>query len=155
MLAEAQRLVLLNAMGVDVYRPRQARSSESALPNVDASSPAATADAGKLVCICERNARDQRLASRLHDILGIAPSRLIWLESSAAGLAAPPQAGAYLVFGKPLARALGEKLSTMQQMQTVIAIVEDAAESMRSATAKRALWQTLKPIARLMRSTVQ
>jgi hypothetical protein len=150
MLAEAQRLVLLHAMGVDVYRSRNA-ALHGVEPSADSELSTEPAASAALVAICARGARDQRIAARLHDILGIASNRVIWLEASVTGLKTPPQAGAYLVFGTPLARALGEKLSTMQQMQTLIAIVEDAVESMRSSQGKRQLWQTLKPLARHLR----
>lgn len=150
MLAEAQRLAFLNAMGVDVYRPR------ATAPAPIETTTSATL-AAQTVVLCARHHRERphaaRLFARLHDVLGVVSDRLSWHESDAtAAIDAPPEAEVYLVFGTPLARALGEKLSTMQQMRSLIAIVDEAEHLTGSAASKRALWQTLKPVARRLRS---
>ncbi|HEX6833561.1 MAG TPA: hypothetical protein VF132_08505 [Rudaea sp.] len=151
MLAEPQRRVLLQAMGVDVYRVRAKPSvpdrAASDFENLDS-----TPNAARVVAICPRGYRETaaKFCARLGDVLGVAPDRLTWLEVRDPAALAAPEAEIYVVFGAPLARALGEKMSTMQQMRTLIALIDEAPA--RDGAAKRALWEALKPVARRLRS---
>ena len=140
MLAETQRLALLRAMGIDVFRLRAA--------DPPAAVPAAAAQATNVAVICGRDAVPARFKTQLPRALGIAQERLLWLDP---GAAVPAAAAAYVVVGTEAARALGVQLSTMQQNTCVIAATAEAAELLHGAAAKRALWQVLKPVARRVR----
>jgi hypothetical protein len=154
MLAEAQRLQTLAAMGIDVYMLRTRGAGVPALgaSAVQAEAPVAGANAlPALVVACAQgvDAHTPRLRASLPLALGIAAARIAWIEPDDAGaLSAPPAAPAYLALGADLARALGEQLSTMQQMSAVIAVADAPRACLGSGLARRALWQALKPIAR-------
>lgn len=158
MLAEAQRLQTLAAMGIDVYLLRaRGAASESAQPlqALDADAISATP---ALVVACAHSGNADTHATRLRMALplalGISPSRIVWIEPDASGALMLPAAVAYLALGTELAQALGGQLSTMQQSSAVIAVADAPRACLGNALARRALWQALKPIARhLRRST--
>jgi len=140
MLAEAQRLSLLQAMGIDTYCLRKA----------DAVVPArAEGIVDAVVVIGKRNAISLRLHAQLPRALGVAAERVQWCDVAAAHL--PENAAAYVVIGTEAARALGVQLSTMQQNATVIAATAEPPALLSDGAAKRALWQILKPVARRLR----
>ncbi len=157
MLAEAQRLQTLAAMGIDVYllRTRGAAgggeaAAEAGLP-LQAPVAEAKAESLALVVACAQggDADTPRLRTTLPLVLGISATRIVWIEPDVAGaLAPPPPAPAYLALGADVARALGEQLSTMQQKSAVIAVADAPHACMDNGLARRALWQALKPIAR-------
>ncbi len=162
MLAETQRHDVLAAMGIDVYllRKRDAGvpAAAAARPDVpEAVAPDAAVPADiVLVVACSRSVgadpATARLRASLPLALGVAAARIGWIEPGAAGeLPAPPAAPAYLALGTELARALGEHLSTKQQMSSVIAVADAPQACLANALAKRALWQALKPVARRLR----
>ena len=144
MLLEAQRLSVLQAMGIDVYRLRMADTPATA-PARDA----AAVTAATVAVIGKRDAISARLQAQLPRALGIANERVQWGDVSAAHL--PGNAAAYVVIGTAGARALGVHLSTMQHNATVIAATAEPAALLRDGAAKRALWQILKPVARRLR----
>jgi hypothetical protein len=156
MLAEAQRLQTLAAMGIDVYllRTRGAAVGEAAAeagPSLQAPIAGAKAGSLALVVACAQggDADTPRLRAALPLVLGISATRIVWIEPDVAGtLASPPAAPAYLALGADVARALGEQLSTMQQMSAVIAVADAPRACLGNGLARRALWQALKPIAR-------
>jgi hypothetical protein len=163
MLVETQRLQTLAAMGIDVYllRTRDAAAT-SDTPAAAALAPAisaggAQAESPTLVVACARSAdadvHAARLRSALPLALGVAAARIAWIEPDAAGVLALPAtaAPAYLALGTDLARALGEQLSTMQQMSAVIAVADAPRACLGNGLARRVLWQALKPIARHLR----
>jgi hypothetical protein len=154
MLAETQRQTMLATMGIDVYLVRERGGI------ADAAKPAAAdltdATAIDLVVACAHAVTAERLTARLRTALplalGASATRIRWIETDPDGtLAAPPKARAYLALGAELPRALGEHLSTMQQMSTVIAVADAPQACLRDGLAKRALWEALKPIARHLR----
>jgi hypothetical protein len=160
MLAEAQRLQTLAAMGIDVYllRAPDAAVANVARGEIAPVSQAAVGGAASaqpaLVVACARDvdAHARRLRASLPLALGIVAGRIVWIEPDATGaLPAPPTAPAYLALGADLARVLGEQLSTMQQMSAVIAVADAPNACLGSGLARRALWQALKPIARHLR----
>jgi hypothetical protein len=138
MLAETQRLSVLQAMGIDVYRLRPA--------DAPASRDEAAASDAIVAVIGRRDAIPARLPAQLSRALGIAAQRLQWCEMGGARL--PENAAAYVVIGTEAARSLGVQLSTMQQNATVIAATAEPAALLRDGAARRALWQILKPVAR-------
>ena len=144
MLAEAQRLSVLQAMGIDVYRLRTAAASASASTFDDV----AIADAAVAV-IGKSTAIPARFQAQLPRVLGVAERHVQWCDVAAARL--PEDAAAYVVIGTEGARALGIQLSTMQQNATVIAATAEPEALLRDGAAKRALWQILKPVARRLR----
>lgn len=159
MLAETQRLQTLAAMGIDVYLLRMrgfdtASASECETAMASSTPVADAGNAATLVVVCARS--EDPHTARLHKVLpialGIAASRIAWIEPDVGGrLAAPPPAAAYLALGTELARTLGEQLSTMQQMSSVIAVADAPHACLSNGLARRALWQALKPIARHLR----
>lgn len=154
MLAEAQRLQTLAAMGIDVYLLRTragVASGETAPQEAPAAGTNALLPALVVACAPGVDADTPRLRAALPLALGISAARIVWIEPNAAGvLAAPPPAPAYLALGADLARALGEQLSTMQQMSAVIAVADAPRACLGNGLARRALWQALKPIARYL-----
>jgi hypothetical protein len=160
MLDESRRLQVLAAMGVDVYHLRSVASTAAlALPTevregVDTAVGAASVN---VVAVCARGARtDLRLArlfAQLPRALGIAASRLAWVELSDDGtLSALPNVPCYLFVGSVIARAGAAQLSLMQQSQTTIAVCAEPRELLAGAPARRALWQAVKPLARRLRA---
>lgn len=152
-MMDATRLRMLEAMGIDVYalRAQNAPTARTVSPaRTDApSSPSLAVISAKGVRDAERLAR---LFKHLPQVFGIAPETIEWIEAGADGeLANAVDATAYLVFGAAMARSLGVQLSTMQQNTVTIAVTADPAQLPGSAADKRALWQTLKPIARRLR----
>jgi hypothetical protein len=148
MLAERQRSALLQAIGVDVYRLR------SSVARTPAPMPDTSAANANVVVVCPRDA-DARLArfkTQLPHVLGVAAERLHWCDGEAAY---PLARIAYVAIGVAAARALGVQLSTMQQNTTVIATTAEPSALLRDAAAKRALWQTLKPVARRLRDIAE
>jgi hypothetical protein len=154
MLADARRLALLDAMGVDVYRPRAKPSFESQRGSTSISQN--DAGSARIAVLCAPHARTSNsFFAKLHGILGMGAENLVWIENdSSQSFQIPERIDAYLIFGTQRARALGEKLSTMEQMETVIAIVDDMPPTSMSVENKRALWRAMKPIVRRIRGTV-
>ena len=143
MLAEGQRISMLQAMGVDVYRLRSGNAP------VD---PAGVVIAGAsvaVICPGLASAGLTRFRAQLPRALGLAPERVQWHAADSADLA--QDAMAYVALGIEAARALGVQLSTMQQNVSVIAVTADPAALLRDATAKRALWHALKPVVHRLR----
>lgn len=147
MLADSQRRDMLAAMGIDVYvlRATQAERADTPASVADWLIVAATAAAMK-------STQCAHLQKWLPGIVGLAPDRVRWIAADAAdSFDSVPTAQAYLVLGAALARSLGAHLSATQQHSAVIAVADEPALSFGNAIAKRALWQTLKPIARRAR----
>jgi hypothetical protein len=142
MLAEAQRRELLSAMGVDVYVLRTANAE---LAQVEASRDwlvvAASADT-------QKSTQCTQLRKTLPAMLGIPAERVHWMAVETKEI---PDAAAYLVLGAALAREFGANLPAAKQQSAVIAVADEPAASFTGAMAKRALWQSLKPIARRAR----
>lgn len=149
MLADSQRRDMLAAMGIDVYVLRGARTAHA-----DAAT-AITADEWLIVAASDavmKSTQCAQLRKSLPSIIGLAPDRIRWLAADAENsFDAVPTANAYLVLGASLARSLGAHLSATQQNAAVIAVADEPSLSFGSAMSKRALWQTLKPIARRAR----
>jgi len=139
MLAEAQRLPMLRAMGIDVYRLRAVVAQAAVAEPV--------AGAAK-VAVCMPDVLPARFRTQLPRALGIAEDRLQWFDI---GVPVPGDATAYVVIGTEAARALGVQLSTMQQNTAIIAATAEPAALLQGGAAKRALWQVLKPVARRLR----
>lgn len=155
-MMDANRLRLLEAMGIDVYALRAhdaAPARDAAQGNADGGESAGP----RLAVVCasgvRREARLARLFAQLPQTVGIAADAIHWLEADAGGaLSGAADAPAYLVFGAAMARALGVQLSTMHQSTVTIAVTADPAQLPGSAADKRALWQALKPIVRRLRT---
>ncbi|HSE11914.1 MAG TPA: hypothetical protein VLB69_04680 [Rudaea sp.] len=159
MLDEGRRLQVLAAMGVDVYRPRGAREAAVAAATLAKAPAAAIADSAGVgvVAVSARGVRAEprlaRLFEQLPRALGIAASRLTWIEMSADGtLAALPAAPGYLLVGSSAARAGAAHLSLTQQHAATIAVCAEPHELLAGAQARRVLWQMLKPLARRLRA---
>jgi hypothetical protein len=158
MLDEGRRLEVLAAIGVDVYRLRSAsaKSATTAAPATMHVHAEARSEAG-LVVVCAHRTRDDvrlsRLFAQLPHALGVAASRLTWIEISADGtLASLPAAPAYLLVGSAAAQAGAAHLSLPQQNQAAIAVSADPQELLADAQSRRVFWQVLKPLARRLRA---
>lgn len=162
MLDESRRLQVLAAIGIDVYHLRSVRESASAAARVPAMFPATVREGVDafgvgVVAVCARGVRAEprlaRLFAQLPRALGIAVSRLTWIEASADGsLPALPDVPCYLFVGSSIARAGAAQLSLTQQNEATIAVSAEASELPAGAPARRALWQVLKPMARRLRA---
>ncbi len=149
MPAESQRRDLLAAMGIDVYvlRTAQAAMTPSTGPVSDGEwLIVAAPDAAMKSIQCAQ------LRKSLPSIIGVASDKVRWIVAdSANSFDCVPSARAYLVLGATLARSLGAHLSAKQQSDAILAFADEPAISLSNTMAKRALWQTLKPIARRAR----
>ena len=138
MLADA-RHAMLSAMGVDVYVLRA--PSESVDSSADWLIVAASADT-------QKSTQCAQLRKTLPAMLGVPGERIRWIGAETNDV---PRAAAYLVLGAALAREFGANMPAAQQRAAVIAIADEPASSFAGGVAKRALWQSLKPIARRAR----
>lgn len=160
MLAEDRRLEVLAAIGIDVYRLRQAGPADVVSVNAPALPERSTsaADPARLVVACGHGAgRDPgvaRLLPQLLRALGIADAAIRRIETAADGsLAGLPGAPTYLMIGTPAARACSAQLSIEQQNAATMVVVDgDPVRLPRDAGGKRTLWQLLKPLARRLRA---
>jgi hypothetical protein len=117
---------------------------------------AGTGEVG-VVAVCAHGVRAElrlaRLFAQLPRALGVAASRLAWIETSADGtLTALPDVPCYLFVGSSIARACAAQLSLTQQNQATIAVCAEPRELLAGAPALRALWQVIKPLARRLRA---
>jgi len=158
MLDDGRRLEVLAALGVDVYRLRQAGPANVALavPAFAEQLTSAPATARLVVASAHGASREPRLARLLAQIqraLGVADAVVRRIETSADGsLAQLPDAPAYLMIGTATARAYSAHLSIERQNSATLAVIDfDAAGLAREAGARRALWQLLKPLVRRLR----
>jgi hypothetical protein len=149
MLAESQRRQMLAAMDIDVYvlRDVQAVRAESRAPCPDGAwLIVAASDAAMKSIQCAQ------LRKALPFMLGLTDDRVRWVVAEdASSSESIPSANAYLVLGAALARSLGAQLAASQQNAAVIAVADEPGISFGTAMSRRALWQTLKPIARRAR----
>jgi hypothetical protein len=149
MLAESQRRQMLAAMDIDVYvlREVQAVRAESRAPK--------SHGAWLIVAVSDvamKSTQCAQLRKSLPSLVGLTDDRVRWIVADeASSFDTVPSAEAYLVLGAALARSLGAQLSATQQNAAVIAVADEPAISFGTAMSKRALWQTLKPIARRAR----
>ncbi|MBS0582996.1 MAG: hypothetical protein JSS42_07830 [Proteobacteria bacterium] len=159
-MSNATRLSVLEAMGIDVYALRTRADAgvraASALPSATTGDIADAPRAPRLAIVCARGIRADARLARLFRLLpqtfGIAAAAIEWLEAGADGeLAGTTDAPGYLVIGAAMARALGVQLSTMQQNATTIAVTAEPSSLPGTAADKRALWHSLKPLARRLR----
>jgi len=154
MLTDGSRLEILAALGVDVYRLRASgadtRVSFSAEPEQMAVDPCvAIACAAGL----RGDARLDRLLAAVVRALGVAQSRVAWVETTVDDTAATlPDVAAWLLIGAQSARSCSARMSIAQQQASVIAVTTEPAKLGRDASSRRALWQTLKPLARRLSS---
>ena len=139
MLADDRRHALLSAMGVDVYVLRTA--AESVDTSADWLVVAATDDT-------QKSTQCAQLRKTLPSMLGVPVGRIRWIGAESGDV---PRAAAYLVLGAALAREFGANVPAAQQQAAVIAVADEPAASFAGGVAKRALWQSLKPIARRAR----
>lgn len=138
------RHALFDAIGATPLRLRQ-RSIVVSTPNSTETEAAMRA----LVVICEVG--ECGAARSVLRALGIDVDTVMWLSPDTKGMfAVPPVAANYLVLGESLSRTFGAELPTAQQ-QTARIVVAAAPAQWRGATAKRQLWQSLKPIVRALR----
>jgi len=163
MLDEGRRLQVLAAMGVDVYQLRVSDVASRAPLALAAEVQenlvggfVGAADIG-VVAVCARGARTDlklaRLFAQLPRSLGIPASRVTWLEMSSDGaLPALPVVPCYLFVGSAIARGCAAQLSLTQQNEAAIAVCAEPHELLAGVTARRALWQAIKPLARRLRA---
>ena len=142
---DARQLEVLAAIGIDVYRLRSPPAMSAA------------AQAPALVVACAKGDRSRAdSARRLTQILralGASDADTAWVEAApGAPLPAVPDAPAYLMIGSEVARACSAQLPLQRQDDATIVILADIGDIGRGVTARRALWQALKPLARRLRA---
>jgi hypothetical protein len=151
MLDLDRRLDVLAAIGIDVYRLRK----EDAAQTMPAHS-ADTAQSPRLVIAHARGARRDpglvRLLPQVLCALAVTDGAVGWFEAAADGAIGDlPEVPAYLMFGAAVARACSAGMSIERQNAATIVVCDESPEMIRGALAKRALWQSLKPLARRLR----
>lgn len=157
MLDESRRLEVLTALGIDVYRLRDAGSAATAAGSPSPELPANSIEPARLVVASAHGAsREPRLARLLPQILralAVPDAAVRRIETGADGaLAQLPDATAYLMLGTATARACCAHLSIERQNAVTLAVVDDdGGAGAAGAGAKRALWQLLKPLVRRLR----
>lgn len=155
-MLDARRQRLLDAMGVTLYRRRDAapavaagREDASASDHTRVASTASAPTAPLALVIVGARA-DRAHADTLARALALSPSQLTFIEATPERLTSPPpQARAYVALGSAFARPLGVELPTTVQQAAQIVVTSTPAE-WRHAGAKRVLWQTLKPLRRAL-----
>lgn len=168
MLDEQARLEVLGALGIDVYRLREAfpapavveaplaqRGDDTRAPEPEAVSTAARADlresvesapvAVRLAVACSSVARASGTVDRIVRALGIAPRAVAWIDPASA--AELPPVDAFLLVGDGAARCAAA-LPIERQNAATIVVCPEPAVALASAASRRALWQALKPLAR-------
>ncbi|MGA9335859.1 MAG: hypothetical protein WBV39_16375 [Rudaea sp.] len=144
MLDEAQRHELLAAMGVDVYVRRGAAETARA----------AAAGNFRVAVLCGKQGAQQPRAALLRKALPLAlgceRGRIDWFEFADIDHIELPAAPVCLLLGADVARAANAQLANAQHGAVVVAVADAPHLSLHDALAKRALWQALKPIARLV-----
>ena len=153
MLDERGQLAVLAAIGIEVYR---LRASTGAQADSSCAEPAAAADrtasgvapARELVVACPRGQRGDRRLTQILRALGRGDAGVAWVDAET--LADMPDGAAYLFVGSA-ARACSARLPLARQEAAAIAVIADPAELALDGSAKRALWQALKPLARRLR----
>lgn len=159
MMAEARRLQVLAAMGIEVLRLRTSPAGSAttgSMRGLTADPVRPDAAATRVLIVCARGDRDdartKRIATQLPHVLGTNAASIGWCEADARGeIGAQPAVSAYLVLGDRMARALGAQLPTVQQNSCVIAVIGEPDSLPADGAGKRVLWHALKPIARAMR----
>lgn len=145
MPGEAQRRAMLATMGIDVY---VLRSAQATAPDV--------VDDMRIAVLCgkddARHPNAAVLRKALPWALGCASGCIEWIEvSTVAGSMSLPKASVYLLLGAQVARAANEHMENAKSRDIIIAVADAPALSLADALARRALWQSLKPIARCLR----
>ena len=157
MLDDGDRLRVLAEMGIDVYRLRNAQVPAPAAAALHVGAQPAASETACLVAVCARGvrsaARSALLLKQLPQIFAIAGSALAVVDADTDGrVAALPQAPAYLLLGDACAAACAAHLTLSELDAATLAVIAAPAQALRDAAGKRALWQTLKPLARRLRA---
>ena len=155
MLDDGRRRELLAAIGIDVYCLRGTVGAvEEARPDYGAAP--ATAAARAVIACPESVRHDARLARQLAQLvraLGLDAAEAAWVETDGDSLnSALPEVSCYLMLGAAAARACSAQLSLAQQSAATLALAGEAAAAFGDAASRRALWQTLKPVVRRLRT---
>jgi hypothetical protein len=160
MLDDGRRHELLAAIGIDVYRLRAAPArgavadaGAAAVAAAGAAARPAAAVGPRVVIACSAAARrDAKLAAPLAHLvraLGVGAAEAAWVETDGERPGgAVPEVSCYLMLGADVARACSAQLSLERQGTATIAVAAEAHELFRDAAGRRALWQTVKPLAR-------
>ena len=144
---DRERLRRLDAMGVRVYRLRPAPGERAAAALQQPASEDAGQQGVRLLIVCDEQ-RSPALDAIVRAI-GLPEPQLGWCAPRGGRLEGLDlDAGAYLVLGQHLARALGAELPTEQQQRAGVTVVSAPSELRGNAMAKRLLWQALRPLKR-------
>lgn len=143
MQVEARRRTLA-AMGIDVYRLRDAMGS--------AQHSTATRRS-HIVVVCAPEAMQSAAALHLRECLpralGCAQSRVRWIGPHEADAAALSAQDACLLLDNRTA----SEFACGTAAPELVAVADAPAQSLRDGLARRALWQALKPLARYVRES--
>ena len=118
--------------------------------------PAPAPAQGEVACVVVLPAgaapRELDLLGRAFGTCGAGVARAARVAVAADGQlsAAPPAADAYLVFGETQAHALGRALSAEAMQRAQIVLVDEPAQLLMHAAAKRRLWTALRTLRRAM-----
>ncbi len=136
----------LRALGLVPWVLRESRTAAV----IDQAPPATASHACVLVLPQDGPPRAQDVLGRALLAAGAPFARAPRLVLAEGRLAEPvPVAAAYLVFGEPQARALGERLSAETLGKARIVLV-DAPSTLLEAHGKRALWTALRQLRRVL-----
>lgn len=152
--AEARRAQVLRAMGVTLYRLRDAGPAAPAdsAPTPVAIAPAPVHAQCVLVLPAGCTSRQMDLVGRAMAAFGAAFARAPRMMAVDDELPAPiPAAAAYLAFGEAQARALGRALPAATMAYAQVALLDEPAQ-LSAADGKRRLWNALKTLRRGLRA---
>jgi len=143
---DARRLGMLAAMGIEVYGLRE---PDTATIAGDHALPAPAGVSPRLIVAARGGQRGDVGAAlaRMVRALGVGAADVGWVDADALPAGQLPGASAYLLVGAQAARRISAHLSIEHQRSATIAVIDDPV-SPHDAAARRAQWQSLKPLAR-------
>jgi hypothetical protein len=147
-ISAAHRVRLLRALGITPWTRRALASGAVSKVGMDsAAEPGAEAAAGSACVVvlgAGNSTRELDLLGRALNACGAALARAARVTVSAGQLHEVPAASAYLVFGEAQAHALGRGLPVAVMQRAQIVLVDDLAQVLIDAGAKRRLWGALR-----------
>jgi hypothetical protein len=146
-ISAAHRVRLLRALGITPWARRAltgGAASKVGMDNVAEPMVAAAGSTCVVVLGTGSSTRELDLLGRALNACGAALARAPRVTVSAGRLHEVPAASAYLVFGEAQAHALGRGLPVAVMQRAQIVLVDDLAQVLTDAGAKRRLWGALR-----------
>ncbi|HUH30255.1 MAG TPA: hypothetical protein VLZ55_02640 [Rhodanobacter sp.] len=154
-VSAAHRVRVLRALGITPWTRRGPAGEPADVVAIDgtAALPGEAAP-GSSACVVvlreDSSTRELDLLGRALGACGAAVARAARVTVRGGQLPAVPAASAYLVFGEAQAHALGRSLPVEVLQRAQIVLVDDLAQVLAEAGAKRRLWGALRRLRRTL-----